>query len=529
MMGTLPSHQQSALFSYYVSLERRISSEHLLRKVDAALDLSFVLPAVRRFYGRSGNVSLDPRTIVKMLLLLFLYDIRSERELMEQIAVRMDFLWFLGMDLETPVPNHSVLSKARTRWGGKVFEKLFAQTVEQCVKAGLVDGRLLHVDSTMVKANAARDSVICSGPELVSALRQAYQQQEAKLQIVNETQGTERPARPAGPEVETPTQEGQPQSGVEQTPQLAACKLPVNSTHISVTDPEAELARSKNGVTELNYKDHRLVDDANGVITAVAATTANVADGHQLPDLYEQHVERTGLLQAGVAIAGDHHYGTAENFIYCAQQEVRAHLGVVSANVQERGKLPVEQFEYEADKDRLRCPQGHYLVLHQNRPEEQSKVYLIEDPARCAACPLREQCTSAKRGRSVRRHVQADFLARARARANSPEARYHRKRRQHVIEGSFADAMNNHGAKRARWRGLWRQQIQSWMIAAVQNLRILLNCQRRCRPFGAADVVVNWSDALQTKVLSCSVRLNARFSSKTWLMRWSEAGEQPAH
>ena len=183
-MGTLPSTRQPALFSYHIDLEHRLGADHLLRKVSATLDLGFLIPAVRHHYGRSGNVSLDPRVIVKLLLLLFLYDIPSERELMEQIRARLDFLWFLGFDLETEIPNHSVLSKARARWGVEVFEQLFAQTVHQCVQAGLVDGRLLHVDSTMVKAQAHKDSIVPSGPELVSALRQAYQKQAAKLQVL---------------------------------------------------------------------------------------------------------------------------------------------------------------------------------------------------------------------------------------------------------------------------------------------------------------------------------------------------------
>ena len=145
--------------------------------------------------------------------------------------------------------------------------------------------------------------------------------------------------------------------------------------------------------------------------------------------------------------------------------------------MEERGKLPLSQFAYEAEADRLRCPAGHYLVCHQNRPEEQLKVYLIEDPLACAHCALREQCTQSKRGRSVQRHVQAALVEASRAEANSPAGRYSRQRRQHVMEGSFADAGNNHGAKKARWRGLWRQKIQSWLIAAVQNLRILLRHQ----------------------------------------------------
>ena len=164
MMGTSPSHQEQPLFSYHVNLERRIRPDHPLRQLNAALGLSFVLPAVKRLYGRSGHVSLDPRVVMKMMLLLFYYNIPSERELMEQIGERLDFLWFLGFDLETPIPDHSVLSKARARWGTPVFEQLFVRTVQQCVQAGLVDGRLLHLDSTIVKANASKNSILQTSP-----------------------------------------------------------------------------------------------------------------------------------------------------------------------------------------------------------------------------------------------------------------------------------------------------------------------------------------------------------------------------
>jgi hypothetical protein len=263
-------------------------------------------------------------------------------------------------------------------------------------------------------------------------------------------------------------------SPVAEAKPAAGRKLPVNQTHISTTDPLAELARSKNGLTELNYKEHRLVDDAHGVITAVLTTTANVADGTQLPALYEQHLATSGIKAAETTVAGDHHYGTADNYLYCAQEGIRAHLGQVSANLKERGKLGLDRFTYLPAVDRLRCPQGHELVCHQHRVKEQLKVYWMEDPTVCGQCPLRAQCTESKGGRTIQRHVQADLIEAARQKANSPAGRYSRRRRQHVMEGSFADAANNHGAKKARWRGLGRQRIQSWLIAAVQNLRILL-------------------------------------------------------
>lgn len=469
MMGTQPSNPQPALFCYHIDLEQRVGPDHLLRRVAAVLDLGFVLPTVQHLYGRSGHVSLDPRVLLKMMLLLFLYDVPSERELLEQIRVRLDFLWFLGFDLESPIPDHSVLSKARARWGEELFQKLFIRMVQQCVEAGLVNGSLLHVDSTIVKASASKDSVVSSSPQLVSALRQAYQQQQSKLEVLP-------PAAQASPEPQPSPAEG---SGAEVAVDGAALRaankqLPVNATHVSTTDPQAELARNKSGVTELNYKEHRLVDDAHGVITALAATSSNVSDASQLPGLYEQHVLSTGLQPAQVTLAGDHHYGSASNYLYCSQQGLRPHLADASAHLEQRGKLPLSQFVYEPQWDRLRCPQGHYLVFHQERAQEQAKVYLIEDAALCGACPLRQQCTSSKRGRSIQRHVQAELVEAARAQADGPQARYSRKRRRHVMEGSFADAFNNHGAKKARWRGLARQRIQSWLIAAVQNLRLLV-------------------------------------------------------
>jgi len=514
MMGTSASAQPQALFSYHVNLEGRIPGDHPVRKLKAALDLDFVIPAVREFYGRSGHVSLDPRVIVKLMVLLFYFDIPSERELMEQLAVRLDFLWFLGFDLESEIPHHSVLSKARARWGSQIFEKLFVRTVEQCVDGGLVDGQLLHTDSTMVKANASKASVVKTAPELVSALRQAYQNLEEKLEVLPAPTSKEvaslesaraaavgasaqpEPAPielkvvdpvPEGPLPEsTPTEEVEskpvsiqvlpPAPQVQAEPQPKACgkKPPVNSTHISQTDPEAQLSRSKNGLTDLNYKEHRIVDDAHGVITALGVTDSNVPDSAPLPALVEQHQQSTGLKLAEITLAGDHHYGTASNYLFCEEQGIRAHLADVSANVEERGKFPPSQFIYEADRDRLRCPAGHYLVFHQHRPEEQLKVYQIEDAALCSHCPLRAQCTESKHGRSIRRHVEAERIAALLQDAKSPEARRSRKRRQHVMEGSFADAGNNHGAKRARWRGLGRQKIQSWLIAAMQNLRILI-------------------------------------------------------
>ena len=430
-MGT---HQpQDELFSYRVNLEQRVRADHYLRRIQAALDLSFVRPEVERCYGVNGHVGTDPVILVKMLLLMFLDDVASERELVGIIRERLDYLWFLGYGLDDKVPDHSVLSKARARWGGEVFCQLFVRTVHQCVAAGLVDGQKLHLDSSLVRADAARDSVIKASPELAAALRAAYTKQEQKLE----------------------------EGGAD------AAK----TRYVSSTDPDASLSRGGGGsATQLSYKHHRTVDNANGVITAVQTTTGQAGDAAQLTPLIQQHESHTN--QKVTTAVGDKHYGSAENYRYCQQRGITSHLGVVQANV--KGKYPVSDFVYEPESDRYRCPAGHYLYYHNFKKDDLLVEYKIQEPGQCAGCALRAQCTSSRSGRTVTRAIFSELVEAGRRQAQSPAARRDLARRKHLMEGSFADAANNHGFKRARWRGLWRQQIQDWLIAAIQNIRILV-------------------------------------------------------
>jgi transposase len=172
---------QKELFNYQVNLDLRVRADHPLREIRSAIDFGFVRAQVARFYGHNGNVSVDPEVILKLMFLLFWDNVKSERELMRMLPERLDYLWFLGFGLDDEIPDHSVLSKARARWGQEVFESLFVRTVQQCVDAGLVDGTKLHMDSSLVDADASRDAVVKSSPELIAALKHAYQVEERKL------------------------------------------------------------------------------------------------------------------------------------------------------------------------------------------------------------------------------------------------------------------------------------------------------------------------------------------------------------
>ena len=172
---------QPALFYHRISLEQRIRKDHVLRKIDAALDFEFIYGKVEHLYGRNGNVSVPPPVILKLMLLLVLYNVRSERELMATLPERLDWLWFLGLDLDSEIPDHSVLSKARSRWGTETFRAFFEETIAACIAAGLVSGKKLFCDSSFVAANASMRSVT-DRHSLKRHLNRAYREMERRLE-----------------------------------------------------------------------------------------------------------------------------------------------------------------------------------------------------------------------------------------------------------------------------------------------------------------------------------------------------------
>jgi len=431
MMGQ--HERQEEMWAEPVNLGKLIRADDPLRKIQRVLKLDFVREEVARFYGHNGNESVDPVIIVKLMLLLFLDGVPSERELLRMTAMRIDYRWFLGYDLTDAVPHHSVLSKARRKWGMEVFQRLFERVVTQCVEAGLVDASRIHLDSSLVDAHAALKTVrTFSAEEIATVCAKTVERlDEAK------------PSRR------------------------------------STTDPQAEVVKQGAKPARPRYKTHRAVEDKSGVVTAVETTPGGVNEGSRMMALVAQHEQTTG--QSATTVIGDCQYGIVENYIVARQQGLTTHLADMAA-AQRQGKgrrasssqlFAPEAFAYDEATDTYRCPAGQRLSRVRRDRTEQVWKYIGRKTV-CGPCPLREACTrSKKRGRTINRHEQQPLLDQGRAQARSEAGQADRKRRQHWMEGSFADAANNHGLKRSRWRGLWRQIIQDLLIATCQNLRKL--------------------------------------------------------
>jgi transposase len=142
-----------------LSLEELVPQDNFYRRLQATLDLSFVRDLVRDCYACSGRPSVDPVVFFRLQLVMFFEDIRSERQLMEVAADRLSVRWFVGYDLNEPLPDHSSLTRIRERYGLQTFRRFFERIVELCVEAGLVWGKELYFDATKVEANASLDSM----------------------------------------------------------------------------------------------------------------------------------------------------------------------------------------------------------------------------------------------------------------------------------------------------------------------------------------------------------------------------------
>src|SRR6266496_2700718 len=143
-----------------VTIESLVPSDHLLRKIDAAVDLEFIRERVRHLYcADNGRPALDPVVLFKLLLIGYLFGIRSERQLMREVQVNAAYRWFLRMRLQDKVPDASTLSQNRRRRfrGSEVYQQIFDEIVELACRKGLVTGEVLYTDSTHLKASANKN------------------------------------------------------------------------------------------------------------------------------------------------------------------------------------------------------------------------------------------------------------------------------------------------------------------------------------------------------------------------------------
>ena len=494
-----------------VSLEELVPQDHFYRHLQRVLDLSFVHDLVREYYAASGRPSIDPVVFFKLQLVMFFEDIRSERLLMRLVADRLSVRWYLGYDLDDPLPDHSSLSRIRTRYGLDVFRRFFDAVLEQCQQAKLIWGKELYIDATKVDANASVDSLttrfaVEAREALQRHLEELFQEENEQHIPVPDPSPLEAAPQPTPLPIVLPEEAQEAllaeqasrhdwyAKGGEQQREVRGLYQRRSDQRVSTTDPDATPMRHAGGPVHLGYQTHYVVDGGKQrIILAALVTPAEVMENQPMLDLL-WHVRFRWRLRPR-QVTGDTKYGTLENIKAIEDAGMRAYIPLFNRENEHGAYYGSSRFTYDAIHDRYICPAGQ--PLHLSRMEYTAeKAEYQADAATCNACPLKAECTPSPSGRQVHRSFHADYLERVKGYYQTEAYQKALRKRKVWVEPLFAEAKEWHGMRRFRLRRLWRVNCEALVIAAGQNLKRLLKKRGwGRRPFPAeavATVPAHW-------------------------------------
>lgn len=427
----------------FVCIESLVPQDHLLRKIDRHIDFSFIHDKVKDLYcPDNGRPAVDPTVLFKMLFIGYLFGIRSERRLVEDIRVNMAYRWFLGYGIEDKIPDASTISQNRRRRfkGSSVYQEIFDEIVLQAMGHGMVGGKVLYTDSTHLKASANKNKFE------VKEVRKNVRDYIADLD-----RDVEEDRRRHGKGSLKPRGGG---SGMK-------------CIKVSTTDQDSGYMFREGKPVGFFYLDHRSVDGRRGIITDAHATSAATHDSVPYLSRLDRQRGRFGFEVETVGL--DAGYFTAS---ICRGLEERGIYGVIGYRRPNhvRGYFYKREYRYDEARDCYVCPGGQEL-RYRTTNRDGYREYK-SDPSICRVCEHLNRCTKSRNHvKVVTRHVWEGSKERINAHRLSEYGKKIYARRKETVERSFADAKELHGHRYARMRGLSKVQEQCLLCAAAYNMK----------------------------------------------------------
>jgi transposase len=433
---------QGALF-YSFRLNDHVPASHLLRRIDGLLDFGFVREALAGSYSSTGRPSVDPELMLRMLLVGYLFGIRSERRLCEEVHLNLAYRWFCRLDLADQVPDHSTFSKNRHGRFRQcnLHRLLFEQVVGQCAAAGLVAGQEVAVDGSTIMADASHEKKL-NGATAAEELRAS---EAVSLPVAEYL---------AALDAALPVNSDEP--------------APAEPMYVSPTDPQAALS-CKHGPSRYAYAINPLLDLDTDCILDVEATPARFSA--------EVAATRTLLSRAKVkldiqpsSLAADKAYGSAPLLSWLIKRNITPYIPVIDRTRQRDGFFTRDAFTYDPRADAYRCPADKPLTYRGMVPASQVRRYR-SSATDCTGCQLKPQCTTAKK-RAITRLVDEDARDKVRALAGT-EAYVRARKLRKRIERVFGHLKRNLKLRSLKLRGLAGAAEEFTMVATAYNLQLL--------------------------------------------------------
>ena len=456
MMGRRAAGQEQLFYEF--NLDQAVPADHLVRRLDAVLDTSWVHQELEPYYSPLGRPSIDPELMIRMLIIGYVFAIRSEREICRDVQVNLAYRWFCGLGLEDSIPNHSVFSRARCERfrDGDILRILFERVVMSCIDAGLVGGRSFSVDASLIEADANKQRSI-PGSEWIGPT------------------SLDRASRSVKDYVET----------LDDAAFGAASE--VVPKFISPSDPASQWTGAHKGPAFFAYSNNTLIDNKHAVTVDVEASRAiRQAEVGAAKTMIER--TETCFDMKPKSLAADTAYGAAPMLAWLIKEKgITPHIPVFDKSARKDGTLSRADFTFDAERNIYLCPQGKSLKStgHLNKGRT---LYYRASKLDCDVCPLKSECCPKAPSRRIPRDIDEDARDLARSLAGTPAFEQSRRERKKV-EMNFAHLKKIFRLDRLRLRGPRGAQDEFLLAATAQNLKKLAKYITRPPPLAMATAL----------------------------------------
>ena len=453
MMGRLERDQEQLFYSF--CLEEAVPDDHLVRAIAAVLDLSWVHGELEPYYSRFGRPSIDPALMVRMLIVGYVFAIRSERALCREVQVNFAYRWFCGLSIEDKIPDHSAFSRARNERfrDSDIFRHVFERVVAACIAAGLVGGEGFAVDASLIVADANKQRSV-PGSEW-----EKTRDPESASRAVKEYLATLDDA-------------------------AFGAASDVTPKFVSPSDPAAQWTGAMRGPAFFAYADNYLIDVKFGVIMDVEASRAiRQAEVGAAKTMIERTKECFDIKPEW--LAADTAYGSGANLNWLVKDNnIAPHIPVIDKSKREDGTFSREDFMFDKERNVYTCPADK--LLHTTGKIHNGETILYRARTYdCGPCPLKPKCCPKTPERKIPRSIYEEARDVARAMAKTEAFEQSRRDRKRV-EMLFAHLKRILKLGRLRLRGPRGAQDEFTLAAIAQNLRRLAKLVARPPPAIAA-------------------------------------------
>ena len=450
-MGRLKQEQK--LF-YSFCLEDAVPEDHLVRAIAAVLDLSWVHAELAAHYSHTGRPSIDPELMIRMLIIGYVFALRSERLLCREVKVNLAYRWFCGLGLEDKIPDHSAFSRARNERfrDSDIIRRVFERVVEACIAAGLVGGQGFAVDASLIVADANKQRSIPGSEWKKEHDGRASRAVKEYLATLDEA--------------------------------AWGAASDVVPKFVSPSDPAAQWTGAMRGPAFFAYADNYLVDVKFGVIVDVQASRAiRQAEVGAAKTMIERTEQRFDLKPE--YLAADTAYGSAATLNWIiTEKKIAPHIPVIDKSKREDGTFSREDFLFDPERNVYTCPASKVLRTTGTVVNVEQLLYRASKRD-CGVCPLKMRCCPKEPRRKIPRsiHEQARDVARELRKTEEFERSRHNRKR---VEMLFAHLKRILKLGRLRLRGPFGAQDEFTLAAIAQNLRRLAMLVARPPPLVAA-------------------------------------------